>query len=457
MNVSISYISDATRGRITLGSGELRINSVTIDSRKVTENCLYIPIVGERNDGHSFIQSAIQNGAVAFLYSAERFDISKVSIPEGVAAIEVAETWQAMADLATQYRLSLRAKVIAVTGSVGKTTTKEFIYSVLSTKFKTSKTQGNLNNQYGVPLTLLAIPDDTEYAIVEMGMNHFGEISLLSKIARPDYAVISNIGVAHIENLGSRRGIFRAKMEVVDGMKVSGTLIVNGDDDMLRTLPGKVPQRVVTFGLARSCDRTASQIEIIRSGVTFVAMHQRFTVHIPGKHNIYDAMAAICLGEILDMTPAEMQQGVANCRGEANRMQLTESEGIVYINDAYNANPVSMKAAIDTLCSLPCEGRRIAVLGDMYELGDQAQEMHREIGRYCANAGVNVLVAAGQYAACMAEEARLSGLEACYEAEDASSAGDVASRLVRYGDTLLFKGSRAMGMEKCMHKVLGDR
>ena len=456
MKVSVSYVAKATAGRITRDNSQLVINNVSIDSRKIPEHCLYIPIVGERNDGHTFIESAIQNGAEAFVYDPTRFDISTANIPEGVAAIEVNDTWHALANLASQYRIDLGVKVIAVTGSVGKTTTKEFLYSVLSIKFKTSKTQGNLNNQYGVPLTLLAIPDDTEYAIVEMGMNHFGEISLLSKIARPDYAVISNIGVAHIENLGSRRGIFRAKMEVVDGMKTSGTLVVNGDDDMLRTLPGKVPQRVATFGLDRSCDRAASQIEVVRDGVTFVAMHQRFNIHIPGKHNVYDAMAAISLGEILGMSTEEMCVGVSRCKGEANRMQLTESEGIVYINDAYNANPVSMKAAIDTICEMPCDGRRIVVLGDMFELGEQALDMHKEIGKYCANSRVDILVSAGSFAKDMVAEAKENGLDDCYAAADALEAGEIASKLVRYGDTVLFKGSRGMTMEKSFYKVLGE-
>lgn len=456
MKVNISYIAKATKGRIVLENSHTIINCVSIDSRRIPDNCLYIPIVGERNDGHKFIESAIQNGAKAFVYNPSKFDISLANIPEGIAAIEVSDTWQAMADLATQYRSDLGVKVIAVTGSVGKTTTKEFLYSVLSTKYRTSKTQGNLNNQYGVPLTLLSIPDDTEYAIVEMGMNHFGEISILSKIAKPDYAVISNIGVAHIENLGSRRGIFRAKMEIVDGMKASGTLIVNGDDDMLRTLSGKIPQRVVTFGLDRSCDRTASQIEVVRNGVTFVAMHQRYDVHIPGRHNVYDAMSAICLGEILEMTTEEMVSGVANCKSEENRMQLVEFEGIVYINDAYNANPVSMKAAIDTICEMPCDGRKILVLGDMFELGEQALEMHKEIGKYCANVGVDILVAAGSFAEEMVAEAKENGLDHCYAAKDALEAGEIASKLVRFGDTILFKGSRGMTMEKSFYKVLGE-
>lgn len=457
MNVNLAYIANATKGTFTRGNHGLTIASVSTDSRRITDKCLYIPIVGERFDGHDFIVSAVKNGAVAFLYDATRFNPSESELPNNVACIAVQDTWQALADFAAQYRMDIGVKVIAITGSVGKTTTKEFLYSVLSTKYKTSKTEGNLNNQYGVPLTLLAIPEGTEYAIVEMGMNHFGEISLLSRIAKPDYAVISNIGVAHIENLGSRRGIFRAKMEIVDGMKANGTLILNGDDDMLRTVRGNVPQRVVTFGLDRSCDRAASQIEIVRSGVTFVARHQRFNIRIPGRHNVYDAMAAICLGEILDMSPKEMAIGVENCRGEANRMQLTEREGIVYINDAYNANPVSMKAAIDTLCEMPCDGRRIAVLGDMYELGDQALEMHREVGKYCSTAGVDLLISAGENAQEMVDSARQEGLKMTYAVASADEAGDLLGKLLRFGDTVLFKGSRAMGMENSLYRVLGGK
>lgn len=457
MNIDIGYIASVVRGTITSGSPEVTITSVSIDSRKISSGCLYIPIVGEKNDGHSFIASAVEAGAVAYLYDPTHFNPAEADIPDNVVAVSVQETWRALADLAAQYRKDLGVKVIAVTGSVGKTTTKEFIYSVLSTKYKTSKTQGNLNNKYGVPLTLLAIPEGTEFAIVEMGMNHTREIAELSTIAAPDYAVITNIGVAHIENFGSRRGIFRAKMEVTEGMNISGVLVVNGDDDMLRTLPGKIPQRVATFGRDRSCDRTASQIETVRDGVTFVAMHQRFNIRMPGKHNVYDAMAAVCLGEILGMTPEEMSRGVEQCTGEANRMQLTEAEGIVYINDAYNANPVSMKAAIDTLCTMPTNGRRIAVLGDMYELGDSAEEMHREIGKYCATSGVDILVVAGEYAAAMTDEASNSGMDGnCYSAADAIGAASIVSKLIRFGDTLLFKGSRAMRMEDCMHRVLED-
>ncbi len=457
MNIDVGYIASAVKGTITKGSPDVTITSVSIDSRKVSSGSLYIPIVGEKNDGHSFIPAAVEAGAAAYLYDPTHFNPAEADMPDTAAAISVQETWRALADLAAQYRQDLGVKVIAVTGSVGKTTTKEFIYSVLSTKFKTSKTQGNLNNKYGVPLTLLSIPEGTQFSIVEMGMNHAGEIAELTAIAAPDYGVITNIGVAHIENFGSRRGIFRAKMEVTEGMNFSGILVVNGDDDMLRTLPGKIPQRVVTFGRDRTCDITASQIETVRDGVTFVARHQRFNIHMPGKHNVYDAMAAICLGEILGMTPEEMSRGVGQCTGEANRMQLTESEGIVYINDAYNANPVSMKAAIDTLVSIPTDGRRIAVLGDMYELGDSAEEMHREIGKYCATCGVDILVVAGQHAKAMIDEAIDSGLDGnCYSAADAIEAAAIVSKLVRIGDTLLFKGSRAMRMEDCMHRVLED-
>ena len=444
-NMSLQKIAAACGGTYC-GSADLserEVSSVVIDSRKAEKDSLFVAIKGARVDGHSFIPQVMKKGA---LCAVSEQDLGDVPYPY----IKVGSCEQALKDIAEHYRRSLDIRVVGISGSVGKTSTKEMIASVLGQKFNVLKTEGNFNNEIGLPLTVFNIREEHEIAVLEMGISHFGEMTRLAKIARPDICVITNIGVAHIESLGSRDGILKAKTEMFKYMNPEGTIILNGDDDKLR---GFVPENGVSpvyFGLDPSCPYHAEKTEnkgLRGTDAEFVPPDSRFRAHIsiPGGHMVYNALAGIAVGTALGMTPDEMARGIEALVPIAGRNNLIETERWSIIDDCYNANPASMKSSLDVLAC--ADTRTVAILGDMFELGASEKEMHYEVGAYAAEKGISVLICIGGLSAETARGARESADSAAMEILHYSTKEDFFKEMndvLKKDDTILVKASHGM-------------
>ena len=399
---------------------------VCTDTRKIQPGSLFVCLRGERFDGHSFASQAAKLGAAALLVDHP--------VDADVPQLVVTDTGKALLQLAGWYRRRFQLPVVGLTGSVGKTTTKEFIALVLGAKYNTLKTQGNLNNEIGVPQMLFRLEDSHTAAVIEMGMNHFGEISRLTRAVAPTVGLITNIGVSHIENLGSRAGILQAKLEILEGMAPDAPLIVNIDNDMLRTV--KLGDRpFLTFAIDdQSADFTATDIAEQGSTTTFTVHHSTFTQPVTGVNH---AAAALALANYV---PAGMRQN------------LVQVGGVQVIEDCYNASPDSMRAALQTLGKLPVH-RRYAVLGAMLELGDYAKEAHTQVGKMAAENGIDGVLAYGADAAYIVEAAKQAGLENARLFDTKEALAQSLAQQVQPGDGVLFKGSRGMHLEDVMHTV----
>lgn len=359
----------------------IKVDTVEFDSRKLTEGAFFVPLQGE-NDGHKFIQSAIDNGAVAAFWSAPL-----ETAPADFPVIQVEDTLKALQDLAKYYLELVAPKVVGITGSNGKTTTKDMTEAVIRSKFRVHKTKGNFNNHIGLPLTILDMPEDTEVVILEMGMNHAGEIELLSKLAQPDIAVITMIGESHIEHLGSREGIAAAKMEIIAGLKEDGTLIYPGEEPLLTELVKVLaPKQRITFGTAKSNNIYPAEIE---SGMyetkftTNVAPESKCSIPVLGTYNVNNAMAALMVGFTLGISVEVAAPELAKFNLTKNRTEwLAGMNNSMILNDAYNANPTAMKAVLDNFSELENAGKKIVVLGDMLELGVQSSELHASVAQH---------------------------------------------------------------------------
>lgn len=421
---------------------------VCTDTRKIQPGSLFVCLRGERFDGHSFASQAAQLGAAALLVDHP--------VDADVPQLVVTDTGKALLQLAGWYRRRFRLPVVGLTGSVGKTTTKEFIALVLGAKYNTLKTQGNLNNEIGVPQMLFRLEDSHTAAVIEMGMNHFGEISRLTRAVAPTVGLITNIGVSHIENLGSRAGILQAKLEILEGMAPDAPLIVNIDNDMLRTV--KLGDRpLLTFAIDdQSADFTATDIAEQGSTTTFTVHHSTFTqpVTIPtvGIHNVYNALAAMAVGYVTGVDPVAAAAALANYVPAGMRQNLVQVGGVQVIEDCYNASPDSMRAALQTLGKLPVH-RRYAVLGAMLELGDYAKEAHTQVGKMAAENGIDGVLAYGADAAYIVEVAKQAGLENARLFDTKEALAQSLAQQVQPGDGVLFKGSRGMHLEDVMHTV----
>lgn len=421
---------------------------VCTDTRKIQPGSLFVCLRGERFDGHSFASQAAQLGAAALLVDHP--------VDADVPQLVVTDTGKALLQLAGWYRRRFQLPVVGLTGSVGKTTTKEFIALVLGAKYNTLKTQGNLNNEIGVPQMLFRLEDSHTAAVIEMGMNHFGEISRLTRAVAPTVGLITNIGVSHIENLGSRAGILQAKLEILEGMAPDAPLIVNIDNDMLRTV--KLGDRpLLTFAIDdQSADFTATDIAEQGSTTTFTVHHSTFTrpVTIPtvGIHNVYNALAAMAVGYVTGVDPAAAASALANYVPAGMRQNLVQVGGVQVIEDCYNASPDSMRAALQTLGKLPVH-RRYAVLGAMLELGDYAKEAHTQVGKMAAENGIDGVLAYGADAAYIVEAAKQAGLENARLFDTKEALAQSLAQQVQPGDGVLFKGSRGMHLEDVMHTV----
>ena len=357
---------------------DIKIRGVSTDSRTMQDKNLYIPLVGEVFDGRLFIKECEDKGAPAFLVD-EGYEVkNNISIPY----IRVEDTLKALQDLARAYRSELDIKVVGITGSNGKTTTKDLLYEVLKAKYKTQKTIGNLNNEIGVPKTILSLNEDTEIAIVELGTDNFGDISLTSKIAKPDIAMITNIGDSHLHNLKSKEGILKAKMEIIEGLDKDGVFVYNGDDEtMKKEMPSyKVSQKIISFGLEDSNDFVIEEIPSTPGKVSFKKDDEVYDIPLLGRHNIYNGAACLLVSSLLGLDASDVKDGLIRVKPANNRSSIIEFDGFDVLDDSYKSNPQSLSSGLLTTKLLDGYTNKIAVLGDMLELGDKEEELHYQAG-----------------------------------------------------------------------------
>ena len=434
--MKVYEVVEATRGILVSGNK---------DSRQMTNGGMYIPLKGERFDGHNFIESAFQIGAQAIISEKDVNYEDKI-------VIKVKDTHQALKDMASYLRNHRPVKVVGVTGSVGKTSTRDMVYSVVKQKYKTLKTEGNYNNEIGLPLTILRYHDE-EVLVLEMGMNHLQEMSRLSMIARPDIACITNVGTAHIGELGSRENILKAKLEIIDGMKEGSTLIINQDNDMLQTV--ELPHfNVVRVGKSKEASIQASHIVLEETKSSFEVEYQGkkeiIEVPVQGEHNISNALIAIAVGIELNISLEDIKKGIQEFKLTKNRMDILEKNHKTVIDGTYNASVDSMKSSIDVLANY--KKRKVAILADMLELGDYSQQLHEEVGSYVASKGINILVCVGKEAKYIYQKARES-MKDVYYFESNQEVIARLDELLKEDDVILVKGSHSMNLKEVVEKI----
>ena len=446
MNLKANEIAKALG---TIVDSQNIINRVSIDSRDVDEHTLFFAIKGERFDGHDFVKDVAEKGVGAIVCH------KKVECDAPV--IYVKDTKDALLDLASYYKDTFSdLLLIALTGSVGKTTTKEMVACVMAQKGETLKTEGNFNNEIGMPRTLFRLEETTKNAVIEMGMDGFGQISVLTNCAKPDCAIITNIGVSHIEILGSRDGILQAKLEILEGLKKGSPVFLNGDDDKLSTV--KLDDyNVVFFGIENeNCDVRAVDIKEVGLSTEFIAIKgdvkQKITIPTVGIHNVYDALAAFAVGLEYGITPESIADGLKNYAPSGMRQRIKEVKGVTFIEDCYNASPDSQKAGLNSLCKI-AKQRKIAVLGDMLELGSFSEQAHRMVGEYAANCGVDILYTVGNESKYMADSALKAGLSNVQNFTDKAKLAEILVNELQKGDTILFKASRGMKLEEIFENI----
>ena len=426
------------------------ISAVSTDSRNITPGCLFLPWVGEQFDGHNFIDAALDAGAAGCLCAKLPQDIRPDKF-----YIKVADTRLALRDMASAYRDKFDIPFVQITGSVGKTTTKEMIAAVLGAKLNVLKTPENFNNDIGTPLTLFGLSPEHQAAVIETGMNHFGEIEYLGAMVRPDIAVISNIGDAHIEYLGSRGGILKAKCEIFEHLKDDGIAILNGDDALLDTVT--LPQRIIRCGQSEHCQvRISDILDHGVNGITCTVTSEKDVYHLnipaPGEHMAYAASIAVAVGEVLGLSKEEIIRGVAAYAPIGSRMHILRlSDGRVLLDDCYNANPQSVSAALEVLARTECE-RRVAVLGDMGELGDLTEQAHFNAGALAAMLGIDFVVAIGSKAVKIADGTAMGGAEVLHFATREEAMPTLREQLQPH-TTMLIKASHAMHFEEIVKEL----
>ncbi len=455
--LSVKEVFTAVKGKLLNSDENKMIFNVSTDTRNIAEGDLFIPLKGDNFDGHKFIESAFDKGAVCVL--------SQILLDTSKPYILVDDTKKALADLAEYYRGLFDIPVVAITGSAGKTTTKDIVYSVLKQKYNTIKTEGNFNNEIGVPLTIFRIDETTEVAVIEMGMNHFNEIHRLCKMGRPNAVIITNIGYSHIENLGNREGILKAKCEIFDFLEEGGIKILNGDDDMLSTLRNKETNTcfyTTMTDIYGSEDFYADEIK--ENGIDGISCQihkgsEKFYVNIqiPGKHMVLNALSAAAAGYYFGLDFNQIKKGIESFEPTKMRMDIIKTDKYTIINDVYNANPVSMKAGIDVLSNANL--RKVCIIGDMFELGDFAPKLHFEVGEYAAKKHIDVIICIGEISLNMyngalkqAELAKMS-TENIFYFKSQEEFFEKIDNILKKGDIILIKASRGMKFEKTIEKI----
>ena len=436
-------------------AGEFDANAVaqgySIDSRSIQRGELFLAVKGERMDGHDFVTQALEKGAVAAVIRKDQ--LARYPLKTGLITVD--DTLTALQTLATAVRRLWAKPLIGVTGSAGKTTTKEAIAHVLSARFRVLKSEGNFNNHFGLPLMLLKIEPEHDLAVIEMGMSHAGEIAALAKIAQPELGVVTNVAPVHLEFFESIAGIARAKYELVEALPATGTAVLNADDEYVSQFGRDFHGKVVLYGLRTSADVRAENIEPRGSdGSTFDVVvgscREKAILHLVGAHNIYNALAAVAVGLERGLSPSEAVAALATLAPADKRGQVVNLGNITIINDCYNCNPKALEAMVDALAAMPAK-RRIVVVGEMLELGPASEELHRQAGRHIATKKINVLLGVRGQAQQVVEAANEAGMRAEFVATP-EEAGDWLARETRDGDVVLLKASRGVKLERALEK-----
>lgn len=470
--ITVKELLEATGGNLLLGQEDQHAGHISLDSRKMEGDDLFVPIVGERVDAHRFLCQAIASGAAAvFTSEHHRWEDVKASVRQqcggnreqekkalGAAWIEVPDTKKALQDLGSFCRKRLTLPLVGITGSVGKTTTREMIAEALSAGFLVYKTPGNSNSQVGVPITIAEISQSAEIGVIELGMSEPGEMERISRVARVDCAVITNIGVAHIEQLGSQEHILEEKLHIQDGMPAEGILFLNGDDPLLASVVPKEGRKRVLYGLGRDCDYRAEDLHLEEGYPVFTAVHGdrsvRVRLQVMGSHMVSNAMAALAVADTYGLSMEKAALALGQFKGYKGRQQIFQWGGVTVIDDSYNASPVSMKAGLEVLASVKGEGRRIAVLADMKELGLEAVRFHEEIGAYIGEHPLDMVLLLGELASCIG-----SGMDAAravtphIEMDRLAQVEEWLDEHIKEGDCILFKGSNSMKLSEAVRHL----
>lgn len=470
--ITVKELLEATGGNLLLGQEDQHAGHISLDSRKMEEDDLFVPIVGERVDAHLFLCQAIASGAAAvFTSEHHRWEDVKASVRQqcggnreqekkalGAAWIEVPDTKKALQDLGSFCRKRLTLPLVGITGSVGKTTTREMIAEALSAGFLVYKTPGNSNSQVGVPITIAEISQSAEIGVIELGMSEPGEMERIARVARVDCAVMTNIGVAHIEQLGSQEHILEEKLHIQDGMPAEGILFLNGDDPLLASVVPKEGRKRVLYGLGRDCDYRAEDLHLEEGYPVFTAVHGdrsvRVRLQVMGSHMVSNAMAALAVADTYGLSMEKAALALGQFKGYKGRQQIFQWGGVTVIDDSYNASPVSMKAGLEVLASVKGEGRRIAVLADMKELGLEAVRFHEEIGAYIGEHPLDMVLLLGELASCIG-----SGMDAAravtphIEMDRLAQVEEWLDEHIREGDCILFKGSNSMKLSEAVRHL----
>lgn len=428
---------------------EAEITEVCTDTRNMPEGCLFLALRGANFDGHNFAKRAVENGAVS---AVTEYEI------EGCPCVVVPDTRRALLRIAAYYRSKFSPVLVGVTGSVGKTTSKEMTALVLSAKYNTLKTQGNLNNEIGLPKTLMELDSSHEAAVIEMGMSDFGEIHRLSCTTQPTIGMITNIGFSHIENLKSQEGILKAKLEILDGMAEDAPLVVSGDDPFLAPLKDTLQRPVYTYGIENeNADIRAVDIEAGEGTTSFTVIDKgekicSITLPCVGMHNVLDALGAYCTGRLAGVEPEKIAEALGNYKTVGFRQNIEQHGTYTVIADCYNASPDSMRAALSVLKEMKSSGRKAAVLGDMLELGDLSRKLHEIVGDMTLASGADQIFCYGEQAQYIAKAASDGGMSV-FHTEDKTELCSAVRAYLRAGDLLLFKASRGMHLEDCIKEI----
>ena len=448
--LTFNEIKEAVGGEVILEGTAAVYNSINTDTRKIAAGDVFIALKGENFNGNKFMKQAIESGALLCIVDELHTDTKGIN---SAGIIKVQDTRKALLDLAGYYRKKLRTKIIGITGSTGKTSTKDLTAAALSKKFKVLKTKGNFNNEVGLPIMIFSLDNSYDIAVLEMGMNNLEEIHRMAQAARPDIALITNIGMTHIGNLGSKENILKAKLEIADFFGKDNTLIVNSDSDLLGNL-GSRPYRVISTSAFSEAEYSAHDIELGDENVSFRVSERRtefinpIRIGVPGRHTVNNALLAIACARLLGMSMEEISEGFGNLEKTAMRLDIIRGEKFIIINDCYNANPDSMKSGIDVLRNLNSK-RHVAILGTMGELGKEAWEAHRMIGEYAKKSGADLLITLGQY-----NDAFKAGFgDNCFTFDNYDEAVEFAVDYLEKGDAVIVKASRSMKFERIVEKL----
>ena len=456
-SMNIKEIANACNGDIICGDENAEVKGFSKDTRTILAGYIYVGIKGENLDGNSYYLEALDKGAVACIIEEHFKDKLELENIKENAIIIVKDSIKALQDIAKYRREQYNIPVVAVTGSVGKTSTKDIIASGLSKKYRVLKTEGNNNNHIGLPLTILKL-ENQNAMVVEMGMNHFGEIRVLTNIAKPSICVISNIGTAHIGILGSRENILKAKLEILEGMQEGGTVVINNDNDLLHKWAEKNKKNynIVTFGIENHSDYMAYEIKEYEDRVEYKTnirgKEYEVKVPVPGKNFVYNSLSAVAVGLLCDIEPEPIIQGIEDFELTKKRMEIIKKNGITIINDSYNASYDSMKSGLEYLRTLTGK-RKIAVLGDMLELGDFSKELHEKVGEEVVKNEIDILVTVGTFSKHIANIAKQKGVDTVLSFDNNVEAGEYLLKCIKEGDVILLKASNSMKFGEILETI----